>query len=286
MIHKWTEEGRDEQVAIFLRWVATLVAFTLVALIVVAVQRTITKARMGVQGTYSQQSGNDADAVPDTPLNSLPTVAGGGAVSNPRAANAAYASGQPLGAAPASTYVAPASSSLMPPAMIAPGTAFAVESQRREAAASLSPLKDLMVTVQDFDSRVVNTGFSSGDANSMPIAMQTREDDVSDSRNTDLSSESARRRSMQRILDLSNGVDANISVVAHPDNFAPPLRDGVGEVSKELKTYLATLRNAVSRPDNREELRGAASRHLAAAEQALRSLENLTGGSGIGSTAN
>lgn len=291
MIHKWSEEGRDEQAALFTRWVGILVAFVLCALIVVAAQRMIANAQRKVQKPYVTEMGNEYISSPEAPLNSGATAAGSPAYPDARAQRAAFASGQPVGAAPlpgAAFAAVPLSSPVLPPAFVSSNSAFAVDSQRREAAASLMPLRELMLTVKEFDSKTVSEGFAAG-GGSGPATPNIAFADGRDEGAmvaADMTQETNQRRGIQRILDLSDGIEGMLLTYSHPDNFAPPLKDGVGEVARELHTYLATVRNAAALPDRREELRALASKRLALAEQALQALGNITGGVGIGSAAN
>ena len=283
MLHKWSGEGRDEQFAVFLKWMGILVTFVLVGLVVVVAQRTISGAQQKIQGTYQAQGG--VTDTPDTPLNNFPTASShSGYPGDYRAANAAYASSaQYSGFAPASSVAAP-----VLPVSVTASSPFAVDAQRREAALSLRPVRQLMQTMREFDSKALNAIFtaSAGSGPASPV-IYNGESETGD-RNA-LAEMSARqqqqKQAIERMINMSDGLAADISLTAHPDNFAPPLQEGMGEVSRELRIYLATIQLAAAHPERREELRSLANQHLAASEQALQTLESMTG-SGLGSLAN
>ena len=290
MLHKWSEEGREEQVAIFLRWVGILVAFVLIGLIVVAAQKMIGGAAQKIQGTYQSQGGGSDAAPGDAPLNGPATAPG-----NPeygvdaRAANASYASPAGVSGNGSASFNPSTPAPLLPPSITS--SAFAVESQRRAAAESLRPLHDLMQSVKEFDSKTVSSVFSaagSSGASGPAVAMNFSGENQSDGRD-EIAEAGARtlrqRQLVERMIDMSDGIAADIALTAHPDNFAPPLKDSVGEMAREMRVYLATVQLAAAHPEKREQLHSYAIQHLSASEQALQSLDTMVGG-GVGSAAN
>jgi len=181
----------------------------------------------------------------------------------------------------------------------APGySPFTVESQKKAAQAALRPLHEVMATVRHYDSEAVWTALSSptssGAASLKNVAgraqVQPRDDDGSSNSDEDEASRVATlaavaeaqrlRQNEERILGETESLSTELTLVAHPAQFPEPLRDGVGDVSRELRIYLATVQIAAAHPEERERLHSLATQHLSNSEAALARLDTMARGSG------
>src|SRR4029077_13145502 len=121
----------------------------------------------------------------------------------------------------------PQSAPLLPTSVTTITAPFAVESQRREAAASLRPLHELMVSVKDFDTKTVSRVFTaSANEGSGPAIYVAEENHLEgrDEADAAFARQQEQRQMVTRILDMTDGIAADVSLNAHPDNFALPLR--------------------------------------------------------------
>jgi hypothetical protein len=197
----------------------------------------------------------------------------------------------------------PPSAPLAAPTFAPPGapgyTPFAVDAQRKVAQEALKPLHDILTTVRRYDSQAVwstiptvAASSSGGPTTVMGSNLLDRAEPVPHTEDGEdaaardtlaaLAEVQRRRQNTERILGETESISTELTLVAHPDRFPEPLRDGVGDVAREMRIYLATVQLAAAHPEDKDRLHTLATQHLANSESALVRLESIASGSGTG----
>jgi hypothetical protein len=164
-------------------------------------------------------------------------------------------------------------------------TPFAVESQRKVAQGTLKPLREVLTTVRRYDSQAVWTTLPPPQSATGGVLLGrtepgTKDDSDEESSLAALAEVQRRRQNTERILGETESISTELTLIAHPDRFPEPLRDGVGDMAREMRIYLATVQLAAAHPEDRDRLHTLATQHLANSEAAMVRLEQVAGGSG------
>lgn len=275
---------RDTRTAnwdVYLRGGAVVIAaFVVTGLIFMAAYRAVNTAKDRVAGIYSRGSGTDLRPapIPNTRVSANPYSPG-----SPFGPGSPPASATGFGARTLPTTV-PVSVAPPPPLPANANSAFPTAERRQEAQAAISPLRDTISTVRQYDTKALwaeipaapGPGTPGGVSSMTSIASQTTS--ANQNARPTVDPAVARQDAMERIINQADALAAEITLVTHPDRFPEVLRDGVGEFRREIRTYLSTVQYAAIHPEERDTLRPLAQKHLARSEAILNELENATGG--------
>jgi hypothetical protein len=262
-----------------------LAAFVVTGLIFTAAYRMLNTGRERVGRIYNRTYGNEL-----APMTN-------------RTANApGYSPGSPFGAAmpagPTATSFSPRPTAPTVPVSVAPppplpalaNSAFPTEERRREAQAAVAPLREVISTVRRYDSQslwaAIPDATAPGSAGSLrggtAVSQSNAVSSLAEGANAAarhrIDPAIARQQAMEKIINEADALGAEIVLLTHPDRFPEPLRDAVGEFRREVSAYLKDVQFAAIHPDEREQVRPKAQKHLARGEEILNALENATGG--------
>ena len=266
-----------------------MTAFLVTGVVYLTLQRGMDAMNRRVTGTYKQ--GDETGAAPTF----APTNGTSGKNSSPASPFSAPGSPMmPINAAPAYTSAyRPLSQTPVGMSPVAPPqtnipvaySIFTNDGERQQAYAALRDLQGAVADFRNYDSHDLQKSLSSGETSAVikPIAFANEvsageENGPSQTQLAAQAEESQKLRiAVERVNGETEGLNAMLSLCVHPQTFPEPLRDGVGVVSRELRTYLQTLRYAAAMPDDRPRLLAAASRHLSQGETALQELKRQAG---------
>lgn len=226
------------------------------------------------------ESESEVDFTPNTPyVSSAPA----NSVSPAAPAAPAPVTGTYARLSPSTSYSAPPNGFPMvtpppPPAPDAPFTLFNSEAERRQAQAALSPLREVLQEVRRCNGQTF--------LNSAPSAegeQEARAVPSSRSSNPVLPGIDwkARTQQIERVRLEVDALAAQIALCSHPDRIPIPLRDGVGEVCKELRACLQNAVNAAQDPEQSSHLQAASAQRLSRVEVILGRLDSLAGGGSV-----
>ncbi|MDX1933628.1 MAG: hypothetical protein SFU56_13610 [Capsulimonadales bacterium] len=269
----WYDDERTTTMGYLRNGAIVLAGFLVTGVIFLVLQRSLDNMNKRISGTYNRAGETEGTAPTFAPINApqsaYPRV---NAVYSPVAGSYAapsYAnpSATPVGSAPvaAPVYNVPVAYSL-----------FSSDAERRQARLAVSDLRVALKDFKDYNTRTL-PGTLSGSAGSRPLTAITEDGDAGTVALDGY--DPARQEAMvDRVGKETEALGSLLSLTAHPDRFPEPLRDHVGVVSRELRTYLQNVRYAVALPDERSRLMSLASQHLTRGETALQEMERAVGG--------
>jgi hypothetical protein len=165
-------------------------------------------------------------------------------------------------------------------------TVFSSDAERQQARAALSDLHVALQDFRDYETKGLQKTLALSEPTAGAISITVASDDSSGDAAIDSNADANSHRDMavDRVTEETEALGSLLSLTAHPDTFPAPLRDEVGQVSRELHTYLQDVRYAVALPTERSRLLSLASQHLSQGESLLHDMEGLVGGLSTGAS--
>lgn len=264
-------------------------AFVVTGTIYLSLQRSMDAVGKRVTGTYSKGSGSDDVGTSPSfaPSSSLSSGPGSPLTSVNQPINSyapvnAYRPSYSNGLPPMPTSIQP----VLPPRPNIPTayTLFTSDADRLKARVALADLRFTIKDFQDYESKGLQKSLAAGGEIAAPATGPISFNNIDDASNSDnaaiarQTAETAKKRNIiNRINGETEALNAQISIAAHPDRFPDPLKDPVGEVSRELHTYLQDVRDAAASSEERPRLLSLASQHLSNAEAIIADMEQKVG---------
>lgn len=289
MLHDWSSEGQSIPPAV--KATAVVVgAFLITGILYFVVQQGMSVASNRVGSRYAQfdESRGSGDAAPLNPTfaNPVSPINPALPLNGPQsfgAPSVSAGSGR-TGGIMRFSQAGPTSTSIAPP-VLTTTDGFTSNEERTRGRNQIKALRGTLTTLKQYDSRSLWTGVSILDharqvqLNAVNgVAGESNTLNLNDS-GSPAEADAVRKNMTSKLLGELEALNGEVALSSHPERFPEPLHDGAEAVGGAMRTYLATARMAVARPEEQSILKNRAARELSRVDELVRAMEApLTGG--------